>query len=88
MVAGEKIHIIGIGDDGLAGLTQAARDIVGKAQLIVGSAQTLSAVLYTGAELREVSGDLDALVSLIDDRSSDRIVVLTTGDPLFYGVAR
>jgi precorrin-6Y C5,15-methyltransferase (decarboxylating) len=88
LAAREKIHIIGIGDDGLVGLTQAARDIIGAAQLIVGSAQTLSAVLYTGAELREVSGDLDALVSLIDDRSHDRIVVLTTGDPLFFGVAR
>ncbi len=88
MTAGQKIHIIGIGDDGLAGLTQVARDIIGTAQLIVGSAQTLSSVSSTGAELKEVSGDLDALVSLIDHRSNDRIVILTTGDPLFFGVAR
>ncbi len=88
MAAGEKIHIIGIGDDGLAGLTQVARDIIAKAQLIVGSAQTLSAVSSAGAELKEDSGDLDALVRLIDGRRDTRIVVLTTGDPLFYGVAR
>ncbi|MCA9265451.1 MAG: precorrin-6y C5,15-methyltransferase (decarboxylating) subunit CbiE [Planctomycetales bacterium] len=84
----EPIHIIGIGDDGLEGLTKASRDVIEQAQLLVGSGRTLAAVPHCEADRCEVTGDLEKVVSAINDHPGERIVVLTTGDPLFYGVAR
>ncbi len=88
MGAAEKIHIVGIGDDGLDGLTDAARKIVESTTVLIGSKQTLAAVPSPSAERLESAGDLEAIVQWIDDRKDKSITVLTSGDPLFYGIAR
>ncbi|MEZ6103756.1 MAG: precorrin-6y C5,15-methyltransferase (decarboxylating) subunit CbiE [Pirellulaceae bacterium] len=88
MTALEKIHIIGVGDDGFEGLSERATQWVQSADLLVGSAQTLAAVPGGKAERIEASNDLDQLVELVASRPAQRIVLLTTGDPMFYGVAR
>ncbi len=83
----QKVHIIGIGDDGIEGLTAGARQLLDQADLVVGSAQILSRV-PGGSERLEVGADLDALVRRIAKSPESGIVVLASGDPLFYGVAR
>lgn len=88
MTEDERVHIIGIGDDGLAGLTQGSRDIIEAAQVVMGSAQTLRALSDTRAKRQETTGDLQQLLELLDKHRQQRTVILTTGDPLFYGVAR
>jgi len=87
-MATQKIKIIGIGDDGLDGLTSAARAIVANAELLVGPAQALSAVAGGQAQRLEIGNDLAAVVRAIDAAGSRRVVILTPGDPLFYGTAR
>jgi precorrin-6Y C5,15-methyltransferase (decarboxylating) len=84
----EKIQIIGIGDDGLEGLTPAARQIIEKAELVVGARQTLAAIGESQAQRVEVGGDLDAVIKKIEGAGKKNVVVLATGDPLFYGTAR
>lgn len=84
----EKIQIIGIGDDGLEGLTAAARQLVGQADLLLGAQQALAAVSGSQAERVEIGASLDAIVKKIEQAKNKRIVVLATGDPLFYGTAR
>ncbi len=88
--AGEgKVFIVGVGDDGLAGLTNPARQIVLSADLIFGSEQTLSRVSEVAAEKVQVGTDLREVVRRVEnERTQKQIVVLATGDPLFYGVAR
>lgn len=84
-----KVFIVGLGDDGLAGLTDQARRIVREAQLVIGSEQTLYRVPELTAEKMAVSTDLREVARRIEsDRATKRIVVLASGDPLFYGVAR
>ncbi len=83
-----KIQIIGIGDDGVDGLTEAARKIVRDAEVLVGSRHNLSVVRSTSAEKIVTGGDLEELVDQLTQRQGKRMVVLATGDPLFYGVAR
>ena len=81
------IKIIGIGDDGLEGLTSTARSLLEAADLVVGS-ESLLAGLPGGTESIAVGGDLDELLTLIQQHRDRRLVLLSTGDPLFYGVAR
>jgi precorrin-6B C5,15-methyltransferase / cobalt-precorrin-6B C5,C15-methyltransferase len=83
-----KVQIIGIGDDGLEGLTAAARQRAEQAELLIGSRQSLAAAAASKGEKVEIGGDLDAIVRKIESAGEKRVVVLTTGDPLFYGTAR
>ncbi|MGD9644619.1 MAG: hypothetical protein AB7U73_02840, partial [Pirellulales bacterium] len=39
-----KVHIIGIGDDGLAALTEATRQLLADAEIVIGSDATLRLV--------------------------------------------
>jgi precorrin-6Y C5,15-methyltransferase (decarboxylating) len=87
-LAHNKVQIIGIGDDGLEGLTTGARQLADKAEVLIGARQTLAAAAGSKAEKVEIGGDLDAIVRKIESAGGKRVVVLTTGDPLFYGTAR
>jgi len=83
-----KVHIIGIGDDGLDGVTAATRQLIQAAELVVGAEHTLARVPKLAAERIVAGADLDQVVSRITAASGKRIVVLVSGDPLFYGLAR
>src|SRR5262245_19347719 len=84
-----KIHIIGIGGDGLAGLTSRARDLVTGADMLVGSDPALRLLPEVSAERVRIGSDLGEVTEkLRSGFGKKRIVVIATGDPLFYGVAR
>ncbi|MEX0979054.1 MAG: precorrin-6y C5,15-methyltransferase (decarboxylating) subunit CbiE [Pirellulales bacterium] len=83
-----KIHIIGIGDDALEGLVAPARQLILEAQLLVGAESTLAKIPKSKAQRLVVGGNLDEAVEQIAAAGDKRIVVLASGDPLFYGVAR
>jgi precorrin-6Y C5,15-methyltransferase (decarboxylating) len=87
-MSAQKINIVGIGDDGLDGLTSSARQLVEQAELLVGPKHALSAAAANKAEKLEIGGDLDTIVKKIESAGTKRVVVLTAGDPLFYGTAR
>ena len=87
-MAANKIHIIGMGDDGLQGLTSPARKLVDEADLLVGPDGALAAIPPSKAERIVVSANLDETIERIARAGSRRVVVLASGDPLFYGVAR
>src|SRR5262249_52205606 len=87
-MAASKINIVGIGDDGLEGLTTTARQLVQQAELLVGPKHALSAAAASKAEKIEIGSDLDGVVKKIEAAGNKKVVVLTAGDPLFYGTAR
>lgn len=87
-MASNKIHIIGIGDDGLDGLTAQAKRLIDEADLLMGTEPTLKLVPRGKAERAMIGVHLDEVVQRISAASSLRVVVLASGDPLFYGVAR
>jgi precorrin-6Y C5,15-methyltransferase (decarboxylating) len=87
-MAASKINIVGIGDDGLEGLTTPARQLVQQAEMLVGPKHALAAAAASKAEKLEIGSDLDAVVKKIEAAGNKRVVVLTAGDPLFYGTAR
>ena len=84
-----KLVIVGIGDDGMAGLTESARRVVQGADLILGAPATLR--LLDEIEIRKVELDPEMPSALRQVRSalaSSHPVLVSGGDPLFYGVAR
>ncbi len=84
-----RIHIIGVGSDGLTGLTGRARDILASAQLVLGSDHALSLAPELSAEKQPIGNDLQVAVRLLEaNLGKKRMVILAGGDPLFYGVAR
>jgi precorrin-6B C5,15-methyltransferase / cobalt-precorrin-6B C5,C15-methyltransferase len=84
-----KIYIVGVGGDGLAGLTSRARDLVAGADLLVGSDGALRLLPEVNAERVRIGSDLGEVTEkLRANFAKKRIVVVATGDPLFYGVAR
>ncbi|HEY4311197.1 MAG TPA: precorrin-6y C5,15-methyltransferase (decarboxylating) subunit CbiE [Pirellulales bacterium] len=84
----DKVHIVGIGDDGLDGVTSAARSLIEQADLLVGADYTLRVVPTGKAERLVAGGNLDAIVERIAVAGNRRVVVVVSGDPLFYGLAR
>jgi precorrin-6Y C5,15-methyltransferase (decarboxylating) len=88
LASADKIHIIGIGENGLDGLTAAARKLIEKADLLIGDQHTLAALPAGKAEQLVVRTDLDEALRRIESGGKQRIVVLASGDPLFYGLAR
>jgi len=84
----EKIYVIGIGEDGLAGLTDAARERIRGAELIVGQQHALALVADVPGERLVVGNNLAEAVARLRKADGKRIVVVASGDPLFYGVAR
>jgi precorrin-6Y C5,15-methyltransferase (decarboxylating) len=84
-----KIHIIGVGSDGTAGMTARARELLGSAELVLGSDTTLALLGPSRAERVRIGPDLQEIVRVLETNlGHKRIVVVAGGDPLFYGVAR
>ncbi len=87
MVNSDKITIIGVGDDGIEGLTRAAQATLSSAKVVLGSADLLK---QCSGECERVSlpTDLDAIAAEVDKKREGPVVLLTSGDPLFYGTAK
>lgn len=82
-----KIAIIGIGEDGLAGLTASARALIDTAEVLVGGERHLAMIDDDhDAERMTWRSPLKDTVKDIGDRRDKRLVVLATGDPMSYGV--
>jgi precorrin-6Y C5,15-methyltransferase (decarboxylating) len=86
----EKVHIIGIGSDGVSGLTARARELLLAAEVVFGPEATLALVPDLKAERRPLPAELPSVLSMLEEffRRPRRAVLLAPGDPLFYGVAR
>lgn len=84
----ERIHIVGIGDDGLEGLTGQARQLIKDAGILVGNQALLDKAGNVAAQKIVSSGMLENLKQQILDLPSKPTVILAGGDPLFYGIAR
>jgi precorrin-6Y C5,15-methyltransferase (decarboxylating) len=84
-----KITIIGIGSDGLAGLTARARELVTSADLLLGADSALDLVPEGRGERVRIGPDLQEVVRLLETNlGRRRLAIVAVGDPLFYGVAR
>ena len=80
------LHIVGIGEDGVPGLTPAARVILESAEVIVGGERHHQLSDHIHAERIAWPSPFDALIDTLQSLRGRRVVVLATGDPLWYSV--
>jgi len=80
------LSIIGIGEDGLDGLTPAARTIVDNAEVLIGGTRHLGMVPEDERERHAWPSPIRTLLPEIEKLRGRRVCVLATGDPMHYGV--
>ncbi|MCG6902708.1 MAG: precorrin-6y C5,15-methyltransferase (decarboxylating) subunit CbiE [Rhodobacter sp.] len=80
------LHIVGIGEDGIDGLTPATRAVLEAAEIIVGGDRHHQ--LSGNITARRVAwpSPFDALIDQLNGFRGKRVVVLATGDPLWFSV--
>ena len=82
------ITIIGIGDNGCVGMTSKAYNCLQKAQVLVGGKRHLDFFSdFKGRRLCFDNGLLNTIDEIEKESEENSIVVLSSGDPLFFGVA-
>lgn len=80
------LQIVGIGEDGLAGLAPLARAAVDSAELLVASPRLHDATPGLTARRVNWPSPFDALIATLRAARGTRVVVLATGDPLWFSV--
>ncbi|MEM9482081.1 MAG: precorrin-6y C5,15-methyltransferase (decarboxylating) subunit CbiE [Cyanobacteria bacterium P01_F01_bin.116] len=83
------LHVIGLGLNGLQSLTPDAIACLEKAEVIAGSKAHLKTVADYPARQLPLDGDIVAWLNQVADILQQKsVVVLASGDPLFFGLGR
>ncbi|MEM7508395.1 MAG: precorrin-6y C5,15-methyltransferase (decarboxylating) subunit CbiE [Pseudomonadota bacterium] len=80
------LTIIGIGEDGVAGLSTAARQALAEAETILGGDRNHDLAGVSSAKRLSWPSPFDAMIDAIAAHRDHPMVILATGDPLWYSV--
>jgi precorrin-6Y C5,15-methyltransferase (decarboxylating) len=80
------LHIIGIGEEGVAGLLPATRAVLNAAEVIIGGDRHHQLAPEFAGERIAWPSPFDALITTLQGLCGRRVVVLATGDPLWFSV--
>ncbi|EPX77256.1 precorrin-6y C5,15-methyltransferase (decarboxylating) subunit CbiE [Litoreibacter arenae] len=80
------LHIVGIGEDGMDGLTPVTRAVVEAAEVIIGGDRHHQLSDNVTATRVAWPSPFDALIETLQSYKGKRVVVLATGDPLWFSV--
>jgi precorrin-6B C5,15-methyltransferase / cobalt-precorrin-6B C5,C15-methyltransferase len=91
-VPATEVTVVGIGADGWGGLSEPSRTALRDADVVAGSARQLE--LLGGEVAAEVTAEriawparlLAALPGILAEHGARRLVVLASGDPMFFGI--
>jgi precorrin-6B C5,15-methyltransferase / cobalt-precorrin-6B C5,C15-methyltransferase len=85
----ERIYIMGVGDDGYEGLSRQAQTLLNEAGLILGPPGLIDRLKMVSQPKEVAPANLDRLVERLEEaRGNEKVILLTHGDPLFFGTAR
>ncbi|HVI51185.1 MAG TPA: precorrin-6y C5,15-methyltransferase (decarboxylating) subunit CbiE [Candidatus Sulfotelmatobacter sp.] len=80
------LSIIGIGEDGLNGLSPAARTLIDQAEVLAGGERHLAMVPGTQAEQLVWTSPFAANLERLEAMRGRKVCVLASGDPQWFGV--
>lgn len=78
------LDIVGIGEDGLAGLSVAAQAAVKRAEVLIGGTRHHELARDVQAERLTWPSPFDAMIESIEKLRGKQVCVLVTGDPVWY----
>lgn len=80
------ITVVGLGEEGLKGLAPRARAAIDAAEVLIGGERHLALVPTAGVERLTWRTPLKDTMADIAGRRGKRVVVLASGDPMWFGV--
>lgn len=80
------VTVVGIGADGWAGLGEPARDLIARAEVVIGSDRQLSLVPVSATRVPLPRPLLPGLTDVLAAHAQRRVVVLASGDPMLSGI--
>ncbi len=80
------LSLVGIGEDGLDGLTPAARRLIAQAAFVVGGKRHLALAGPLSAETMIWPSPIENALDVIEGHRGRSVCVLASGDPFFFGV--
>jgi precorrin-6Y C5,15-methyltransferase (decarboxylating) len=80
------LGLVGIGEDGVDGLTPAARRLVAQAAFVVGGKRHLALAGPLSAETMTWPSPIENALDVIETHRGRSVCVLASGDPFFFGV--
>lgn len=82
------IYVTGVGPGSEAYLTQRAADVISGADILIGGQRHLDEFAGLTTETRVIDADISGLMNWIAERLDRRIVILASGDPMFFGIGK
>ena len=80
------LAVVGVGEDGIDGLTPAARKLVAQAAFVVGGKRHLALAGPLKAETMVWPSPIENALDAIEAHRGNSVCVLASGDPFFFGV--
>lgn len=80
------LNVIGVGDEGVSGLSPAAKALLDGSEIIVGAERLIGTLAAEGRELHVWSSPLSETIERIKGWRGRSIAVLASGDPMHFGV--
>jgi len=80
------LTVIGVGDDGVDGLTPPARALIETADVVFASKRILERADLKGPEAIAWTPPLDNAIAELLEKKGRNVVVLATGDPMLHGM--
>ena len=84
--SGPPLHVIGMGIESGDTLSNAARATLDQAEVVIAAPRYRAVVHSLRAEFYDYPSPLQKLWPLLQEQAGKRIVLLASGDPLFYGI--
>jgi precorrin-6B C5,15-methyltransferase / cobalt-precorrin-6B C5,C15-methyltransferase len=82
----EKVYIVGMGMSAVD-LTDSQLEVIRSAHILVGGRRHLESFSKLAMDKKAITGRVEETLDFIETHRADhRIVVLSSGDPLFYGI--
>ncbi len=84
--SGPPLHVIGMGIEAGDTLSHAARNALEQAEVVIAASRYRAIVHGLRAEFHDYPSPLQKLWPLLQEQAGKHIVLLASGDPLFYGI--
>jgi precorrin-6Y C5,15-methyltransferase (decarboxylating) len=82
------IFVIGIGEEGLDGISVTSRQLIEKADILVGGMRHLSKISVCNEMRVDWSNGIEEALDVIENNYDKSVVVLASGDPLNFGIGK